>query len=60
VKGIKVTVNGRLNGVPRASNKTILIGDVPAQTISVKLDYVQTTIHNSSGSYGLKVWVIEK
>jgi len=60
VKGIKIMVNGRLNGVPRASHKTILIGDVPTQTISAKLDYTQTTTQNSSGSYGIKVWIIEK
>jgi small subunit ribosomal protein S3 len=60
VKGIKIMVNGRLNGVPRASHKTIVIGDVPTQTISAKLDYTQTTTQNSSGSYGIKVWVIEK
>ena len=60
VKGIKIMVNGRLNGVPRASHKTISIGDVPTQTISAKLDYTQTTTQNSSGSYGIKVWVIEK
>ena len=60
IKGIKIIVNGRLNGVPRANHKTILIGDVPAQTISTKLDYTQITTHNSSGSYGVKVWVVEK
>jgi ribosomal protein S3 len=49
-----------LNGVPRAKQKIIVVGDVPAQSISAKLDYSQTTIHNSSGSYGIKVWIIEK
>jgi len=60
IKGVKIIVKGRLNGVPRASQKIIVIGDVPAQTISAKLDYSQITIHNSNGSYGIKVWVVEK
>lgn len=60
IKGVKILVKGRLNGVPRAKHKTIIIGDVPVQTIAAKLDYSQTAIHNSNGSYGIKVWVLEK
>lgn len=60
VKGIKIMVKGRLNGVPRAKHKTISIGDVPVQSINEIVDYSQITIHNSNGSYGVKVWIIEK
>ena len=60
VKGIKIIVKGRLNGVPRARHKIISIGDVPVQSINEELDYSQTTIHNSSGSYGIKAWVVAR
>lgn len=60
IKGVKIVIKGRLNGVPRAKHKIITIGDVPVQSISAKLDYAQTTIHNSNGSYGIQVWVVEK
>jgi ribosomal protein S3 len=60
VKGIKIIVKGRLNGVPRAKHKILTMGDVPVQTISANLDFSQTTTHNSNGSYGIKVWVVEK
>jgi ribosomal protein S3 len=60
IKGVKIIVKGRLNGVPRAKHKIIVIGDVPVQTISTKLDYSQLTTHNSNGSYGIKVWIVEK
>jgi ribosomal protein S3 len=60
VKGVKILVKGRLNGVPRAKHRLITIGDVPAQSISEKIDYSQATSHNSNGSYGVKVWVVEK
>ena len=53
-------VKGRLNGVPRAKHKIITIGDVPVQSISAKLDYYQGDVHNSNGSYGVKVWIVEK
>lgn len=60
VKGIKITIKGRLNGVPRAKHKTIIIGDTPVQSFSSTLDYSQMTVHNANGSYGIKVWIIEK
>lgn len=60
IKGVKVIIRGRLNGVPRAKQKIIVIGKVPAQSISAKLDYSQATAHSSNGSYGIKVWVVEK
>jgi len=59
-KGIKILVKGRLNGVPRAKHKILTIGDIPVQSISETLDYAQTTAHNSNGSYGIKVWIVEK
>lgn len=60
VKGIKIIVKGRLNGVPRAKHKIVTIGDVPVQSINNTLDYSQTAAHNSNGSYGIKVWIVEK
>lgn len=60
VQGIKIIVKGRLNGVPRAKHKIVTIGDIPVQSINTNVDYSQETVHNSNGSYGIKVWVIEK
>ena len=60
VKGIKIIIKGRLNGVPRAKHKIITIGDVPVQSISAVIDHAQTTTHNANGSYGIKVWIVEK
>jgi len=60
IKGIKIMVTGRLNGVPRAKHKIITIGDVSIQSINEIIDYSQVTTHNSNGSYGIKVWIIEK
>jgi len=60
VKGIKIIVKGRLNGAPRAKHKVLTVGSVPVQTIISKMDYAQSTCHNSNGSYGIKVWILEK
>ena len=58
--GIKILIKGRLNGVPRAKQKTLIIGKVPVQRISENINFHQTTTTSSTGSYGIKVWVIEK
>lgn len=60
LKGIKIILKGRLNGVPRAKHKMIIIGDVPVQSLVTKLDYAEIAAHNSNGSYGIKVWLVEK
>ena len=60
VKGIKIIIKGRLNGVPRAKYKILTIGDVPVQSLNASIDYSQMTVHNSNGSYGIKVWIVEK
>lgn len=61
LKGIKIIVRGRLSKNSRAKNKILVIGDVAVQTLNSNIDYYQTTTHNnSSGSYGVKVWIVEK
>jgi small subunit ribosomal protein S3 len=60
VKGVRIKIKGRLNGVPRAKHKILNIGDIPVQTISSILNYSESTIHNLNGSYGIKVWIVEK
>ena len=60
VLGIKIKIKGRLNGAPRAKHKNIDIGNVPIQTIHNNVDYSESTIHNSNGSYGIKVHIIHK
>lgn len=60
VRGIKITLKGRLNSLPRAKQKTITIGNIPIQSIDAIIDHSQKTIHNFNGSYGIKVWLVEK
>lgn len=60
VKGVKIIIKGRLNGVPRARHRILTIGDVPIQSVNVPINYAQTTAHNANGSYGIKVWLVEK
>lgn len=60
ISGVKITIKGRINGAAKARHKTLMIGQLPLQTISKNIDYTQTYAHNSNGTYGIKVWVAEK
>ena len=57
VEGIKIVINGRFNGAPRAKNRLILIGNIPIQTIGNDIDYHQATSYTKNGTFGIKVWV---
>ena len=60
VDGIKIMLKGRINGAAKARHKTIVMGQVPLQTISKSVDYTQTCTHTSNGTYGVQVWIAEK
>ena len=60
LKGVKIIVRGRLSKNIRAKHKILTVGDVAVQTLDSNIDYHQTTIHNANGSYGVKVWIVEK
>lgn len=60
VDGIKILIKGRINGVPRAKKKLILVGNVTTQKIEKNLDYSETTSYTTNGTFGVKVWISEK
>ena len=57
IKGIKIVINGRFNGAPRAKSRLILIGNIPIQTINNLIDYHQTTSYTKNGTFGVKIWI---
>ena len=57
IKGIKIVINGRFNGAPRAKNRLILIGNISIQTIDNSIDYSQATSYTKNGTFGIKVWI---
>ena len=57
LKGLKINLKGRLNGVSRARAKNILIGKVPLQTLNQNIDYSYATAYTANGTIGVKVWL---
>jgi len=57
VKGIKVGVSGRLNGVDISRSESSSYGTVPLHTLRANIDYATATSATTYGSIGVKVWI---
>jgi len=57
VKGIKIMVSGRLNGVDIARREIYTEGTVPLHTLRANIDYATSMAHTTFGVIGIKVWV---
>jgi small subunit ribosomal protein S3 len=57
VKGVRIEVSGRLNGIEIARKEWLKQGRLPRQTIRAILDYSQREAHCTYGTIGIKVWI---
>nr|YP_010260885.1 ribosomal protein S3 [Cephaleuros virescens]UIB38639.1 ribosomal protein S3 [Cephaleuros virescens] len=57
LRGIKIKVSGRLQGVDIAEHKSLFKGKVPLSTIDAKIDYSYETAKTLYGIIGVKVWI---
>ena len=60
IKGIKIIIKGRLNGVPRSKSKLFQVGQLPLQTFNSNINYDNSIAYTSDGTIGIKVWICEK
>jgi small subunit ribosomal protein S3 len=57
VKGIRMEVAGRLNGIEIARKEWLRQGRLPRNTIRAGIDYAQNEAHCTYGKIGIKVWI---
>jgi len=57
MKGIKVQVSGRLNGIEIARSEWKRDGRVPLHTLKAKIDYTYQQAETIYGIIGIKVWL---
>ena len=57
MKGIKIQVSGRLNGVEIARSEWKRDGRVPLHTLRAKIDYIHERAETIYGVIGIKVWL---
>lgn len=57
VKGVRMEVSGRLNGIEIARREWLGAGRMPRSTIRADIDYAQDEAHCTYGKIGIKVWI---
>ena len=57
MKGVKVEVSGRLNGIEMARSEWKRDGRVPLHTLKAKIDYTHQRAETIYGTIGIKVWL---
>lgn len=57
IKGIKIKLSGRINGIDKARIINYQWGAVPLHTLRAKIDYSQKSAKTIYGLFGVKVWV---
>lgn len=57
VKGGKIQVSGRLNGVEMARTEWVSYGRIPLQTLRADIDYATEEAYTTYGVIGIKVWI---
>ena len=57
MKGIKVEVSGRLNGIDIARSEWKRDGKIPLHTLKAKIDYTHQIAETVYGIIGIKVWL---
>lgn len=57
VKGVKITVGGRLGGASIARSETKKLGQIPLQTFRADVDYARFEARLPYGKIGIKVWI---
>jgi len=57
VKGVRMEVSGRLNGVEIARREWLTQGRMPRQTIRADIDYAHNEANCTYGVIGVKVWI---
>lgn len=57
IKGVRMEVAGRLNGIEIARKEWLKQGRLPRQTIRADIDYGQAEAYCTYGAIGVKVWI---
>ncbi|TSC94368.1 MAG: 30S ribosomal protein S3 [Parcubacteria group bacterium Licking1014_1] len=57
IKGVRIEVSGRLNGIEIARKEWLKQGRLPRGTIKADIDYFQTEAHCTYGAIGVKAWL---
>lgn len=57
VKGVKISLKGRLGGAEMARYEHLKKGRIPLQTLRADIDYAEKTAFTTYGTIGVKIWI---
>ena len=57
VKGVKVSISGRLDGAEMSRREWLSEGKIPLQTLRSNVDFAQVVANTTYGVVGIKVWI---
>jgi len=57
IKGCRIQISGRLNGVEISRTEWLLRGNLPRQTLRADIDYARASAYCTYGVIGIKVWM---
>jgi len=57
VKGIKITLSGRLGGADMSRTESLKKGQIPLQTLRADIDFAREKAYLYYGVIGIKVWI---
>ena len=57
VKGVKISLSGRLGGAEMARRESLKKGRIPLQTLRADVDFTREKAHLPYGIVGIKVWI---
>jgi len=57
IKGLRVSIKGRINGAPRSKVWVASEGKMSLQCIDTKIDYYYLPSQTVYGTFGVKVWI---
>lgn len=57
VKGVKITLSGRLDGAEMSRVEYVTKGKIPLSTLRSNIEYSQKVAYTKYGTVGVKVWI---
>ena len=57
VKGVRITISGRLGGAEMSRKEEVKKGRIPLQTFRADIDFAHEVAHLPYGVIGIKVWI---
>ena len=57
VKGVKITLSGRLDGSEMGRVESLMKGRLPLQTLRADIDFAKGRARMPYGDIGIKVWI---